>query len=58
MILGGRLIMSTVWYKRAYDRADLDPTTFEVLPGAILLGPMSRTRRPTGHSSPAPARKA
>ena len=30
--------MSTVWYKRAYDRADLDPTTFEALPGAIPPG--------------------
>lgn len=30
--------MSTVWYKRAYDRADLDPRTFEALPGAIPPG--------------------
>ncbi|SDM27116.1 hypothetical protein SAMN05216360_101393 [Methylobacterium phyllostachyos] len=30
--------MSTVWYKRAYDRADLDPVTFEALPGAIPPG--------------------
>ncbi|MEE7463627.1 hypothetical protein MFUR16E_21535 [Methylobacterium fujisawaense] len=30
--------MPTVWYKRAYDRADLDPATFEALPGAIPPG--------------------
>ncbi|MDH2309245.1 hypothetical protein [Methylobacterium brachiatum] len=30
--------MATVWYKRAYDRADLDPETFEALPGAIPPG--------------------
>ena len=32
------VLMSTVWFKRAFDRTDLGPTTFEVLPGAIPPG--------------------